>query len=193
MTNADIIAWAMHRESGGKPATATGLVNNPADRGGPTSIWGITQASLERWRRRAVTVAEVGQLTYDEARSIYIADYILGPGFGLIVNPWLRWAVVDANINHTPVLARKLLQRALKVGDDGMVGAQTRRAIALTENQGVKPAIRVCTARQRLYAAIVQGNLADRDRDGVPDNVEFLGGWTDRAADMIEELLEVAA
>lgn len=179
MNDADIVKWLLLREGG---STYT---NNPADRGGPTK-YGVTLGAL-RQRRPNAAAADVVALTESEAVDILVQDYIVKPGFNIILDGWLRWAVVDAAVNHGPRAAKKLVQRALGVKDDGDWGPLTRQALFQANQR--KLAVRVCTMRQRLYAAIVASNLADEDRDGIPDNVEFIKGWTDRNMDIIEELV----
>lgn len=176
--NLEIIRRVIEREG-------TEFTDNPADRGGPTK-YGITLATLRR-RRGAATAADVAALTEAEALQIYLEDFIIQPGFDMVPDPVLRWVIVDAGANHGPALARKLVQRALGVKDDGVWGPVTRQAIG--QAAAKKLAVRVCTMRARLYAALTAGNLEDKDKDGVPDNLEMLKGWTDRAMDMVEELV----
>lgn len=47
-----------------------GYVDDPRDPGGATNL-GVTKDTLETWRRRPVTKAEVRALTRDEAAAIY--------------------------------------------------------------------------------------------------------------------------
>lgn len=162
-----------------------GFVDNPADRGGPTK-WGVTLGLLADLRPGA-SRSDVLALSQGEARDILQSQFIVHPGFSVILNPVLRWVVVDAAVNHGPLQAKRLLQRAMGVKDDGVLGPQTLNAL-FQANQA-KLAIRVCTERARLYAAITTGNLEDKDHDGIPDNLEMLRGWTDRAMDQIEEIV----
>jgi len=162
-----------------------GFVDNPADRGGPTK-YGISLGFLADLLPGA-SKADVQALTIDDAVEIYQAEFIIKPGFSSILDPVLRWTVVDAAVNHGPKPATKLLQRALGVKDDGVLGDITRHAIYQADQR--KLSIRVCTMRARLYSLITSKNLEDKDRDGIPDNLEMLNGWTDRAMTLIETIL----
>jgi lysozyme family protein len=64
-TTDDAILAAILRREGG-------FVNHPADRGGPTH-YGITQATLQAWRGRAVSEEDVRALSVEEAKAIYRA------------------------------------------------------------------------------------------------------------------------
>lgn len=176
MTVDEILDGVLEREKG--------YVNNPADRGGPTK-YGITQATLSSWLGRAATVAEVEALAPDQAREIYRARYYVGPGIDRIVGAPVQVAVVDCAVLHGPRTAIQLLQRALGVKDDGIIGTGT--AIAAAQVDARKLARLVLAQQTRLYGRIISGNLTDRDRDGIPDNVEMAAGWLDRNARLQEQ------
>jgi lysozyme family protein len=53
-----------------------GFVNHPLDHGGPTKF-GITLATLARWRDREVTEDDIRNLEKPEAREIYLSYYIV--------------------------------------------------------------------------------------------------------------------
>ncbi len=101
-----------------------GFVDHPADRGGPTH-YGITQATLSRWRQQPVTVQDVQALTLEEARAIYRHDYIERPGFLRIPDERLRALLVDWGVHSGPQTAIRALQRVLGVRLDGVLGPQT--------------------------------------------------------------------
>lgn len=53
-----------------------GFVNHPLDHGGPTKF-GITLATLSKWRDRVCTEEDVRDLERPEAREIYLSYYII--------------------------------------------------------------------------------------------------------------------
>lgn len=110
MTDAQIIADILRREGG--------FVHHPLDRGGATN-YGITQATLARWRGRAVTVDDVRALTPEEAGDIYRARY-LRP-FDGVDGRW-KAQVVDIAVNSGVTAARALLAVAQQ---------QTRRPVGV--------------------------------------------------------------
>ncbi len=175
MTLDQVLAAVMAREGG--------YVNNPADRGGPTK-YGVTQAALAHWRGRPVTAAQVRALTRKEARAIYLRKYLIEPGYRQIGNPTLQALVLDCAVHHGPRQATRLLQRALRVRDDGIIGPVTLAALARLDSRRV--GIRLLCERVRLFGRIITHDLSDADRDGIPDHTEFAAGWLDRVADLLE-------
>lgn len=153
-----------------------GFVDHPSDRGGPTN-WGITQATLSEYRGRDVTVDDVRQLTRDEAREIYEITYINAPRFNQIHYQPLRDLVIDCGVNHGTRRAARWLQRAAGVGDDGVVGPITLRAV--NERSDARELYRkVLATRARFF-----GRLITRDRA----QAAFAAGWLDhRVAAFIE-------
>lgn len=179
MTDEQIIDAIIEREGG---ATYT---NNPADRGGPTR-WGITQATLAAWRNADVEPLDVQTLTLTEARAIYRDRYIVKPGFSLLAAPELRAVAVDCYVTHRPKVAIAMLQRALGVPDDGILGPITIQAA--NSKNGRIVALKMCVERLKFFGRLISGNLTDADHDGIPDNTEFAAGWINRVADQIEAL-----
>lgn len=101
-----------------------GYVNNPKDPGGETN-WGIT---LTTARANGYT-GSMRSLTRDQAKAIYAKAF------------WERakcdnydsaiaFQLFDAAVNHGIGNAIRMLQRAVKTLDDGVVGAFTLGAIA---------------------------------------------------------------
>jgi len=152
-----------------------------ADRGGLTRF-GITKPFLRDYGSEGQTIES---LTIDDARTLY-GVFMKATGIARIQNDVLRGVVFDAAVNHGPIPAIKLLQRALGIRADGIFGSQTLAALPYLKAN--KLAILFCTQRLRLYAELVAGNLEDRDRDGIPDNVEMIRGWINRTCIQIEGL-----
>lgn len=168
MTDADIIDAILAREGG--------YVDHAADRGGPTNF-GITIGSLALYRGHPVTPSDVRLLTEAEARLIYLHDYIQRPGFDRIFDMALKALVVDMAVNHGPGRAVRLLQRALGVKEDGVLGDETAAA---ANAAGPSLRAKVCAERVRFYGQIIAGD---------PTQSVFAAGWLNRAAGFIEGLL----
>jgi len=112
-----------------------GYVDHPDDPGGATNL-GITRETLARYRGRPVSKAEVRALDADTARAIYRRFYWealrcddLPAGIDL--------AVFDGGVNQGPGRAARLLQRALNVGVDGIIGPVTLGAARSADPGGL--------------------------------------------------------
>lgn len=174
-----------------------GFVDHPADKGGPTKF-GITHAALSQWRKQPVTLEDVQNLLEAEAREIYWAQYVVAPGFHDIVNDQLRSLMVDMGVNHGPVSAIAMMQRALHVVDDGVFGAKTWEALA---------AANVVTLYRGVVAerAVFYGKLISKSHKkllqaasgkDLPEDVEtaikkhqavFAHGWAERLAEFARD------
>lgn len=106
-----------------------GFSNHPQDPGGATNF-GITQRTLQAWRRSDVSVEDVQKLTIDEARQIYQAAYWnvlncdnLPKGVDLVV--------FDFGVNAGPARSAKLLQKVVGANQDGAIGPATLAAVAV--------------------------------------------------------------
>lgn len=150
------------------------FTNHPADKGGPTKF-GITQATLAKWRGRPVSAQEVEALAETEARVIYRELYICGPQFQRIADAILRNHVVDAGVNHGVGWAARRLQEAAGVQADGILGPISLRAI--NEANGPKTMhLAFCARRYAKYARIVAAD---------PSQLVFVRGWVNRANAMM--------
>lgn len=166
MTDEDIISAILLREGG--------FVDHPLDKGGATK-YGVTHETLESYRGHDVTVEDVKALTQNEARMIYRQKFILEPGLFVIKNDTLRALLVDMAVNHGPRNAVKLLQRALGVSDDGMVGEKTVAALGAMDAPSAYR--KACAARVRFYGRIITND---------PKQAVFAADWMDRVADFVE-------
>lgn len=151
-----------------------GYVNHPSDRGGPTK-YGVTLATLSDYRGRACTESDVKALTKAEVASIYFQKYFVEPGINNLpaeIHP----VVFDMAVNMGPAQTIKLLQRALSLLQDGIIGPKTimvaRNAIGNT-NYLQK---RITFERVRFYQQIVKNN---------PGQKVFLAGWIKRANEFV--------
>lgn len=104
MTEADILAGILRREGGFRHVAG--------DRGGATN-YGITQATLGRWRKlgRPATPEEVRALPIEEASEIYRSEYIAG--WDRVPYAPLREQLIDFGVNSGPQRAVRWLERVL--------------------------------------------------------------------------------
>lgn len=98
-----------------------GYVNHPDDPGGETQ-WGIS--------KRAFPHLEISALTRDQAITIYRCDYWLTVRADLFP-AGLALLLFDSAVNNGTQTAVKLLQRALRVTEDGIPGPNTQTAAIL--------------------------------------------------------------
>lgn len=96
-----------------------GYVNHPNDPGGET-IYGIS-------RRSHPDVWAIGRPTLEDAKRIYHRDYWLPIKADALPYP-VALMVFDAAVNAGNRRAVTLLQRALRVHDDGLIGPVTLAA-----------------------------------------------------------------
>lgn len=146
-----------------------GYVNNPKDPGGETN-WGITK----RTAQANGYLGAMKSLTRSQAKEIYrkafwerarCAQYHSAIGFQLF----------DAAINHGIGNAIRLLQRAVEVADDGVIGQVTLGAI----NQKKLDDVLVLFNAERLefYAKLTTFNTFGR-------------GWVRRVAGNLKYIAE---
>lgn len=188
-TDAQIIEEIIRREG-------SAYTDHPADRGGPTK-YGITLATLRAyWRkmqRKGVpTVANLQQLTENQARDMYWDEYVEGPGYDQIDHPALRALVVDCAVQHGQDNATVFCQKALsmlgrEVAVDGKFGPKTAAAV------NAEP-VRVLFARILALRAAFYGQLITRDpvrvkaqESGYRLQAENALGWANRLGEFIAE------
>jgi len=92
-----------------------GYVNDPADPGGETK-YGIS--------KRAHPDVDIKALTLDQAKAIYRRDYWQAASCDSMPER-IGHLVFDCAVHHGVRVAIKLLQRALRVADDGLIGPVT--------------------------------------------------------------------
>lgn len=109
-------------------AREKGFVDRPADHGGPTNF-GITMPTLAGYRKAAVTEDDIRNLQRDEAFRIYQEQFLADTNVHLITDDRVRLVVLDTCVLHGISGGIKLLQRALRVAEDGHIGPATLAAI----------------------------------------------------------------
>jgi len=159
--NNDIVAQVIANEGG--------LVNNPDDPGGITNF-GITRPALYEWWQETGRLSQPGptdiqSLTLSDAKAYY--TWLLQfTGIAKVPNVQLRYFIFDAAVNMGKTPAIKMLQRALGVADDGVLGPVTLAACPLVDSS------KAC----RLFGI---ERMVEYGRIGNP---HFIAGWLNRLA-----------
>lgn len=73
---------------------------------------------------------DIENLTVEQAKAIYHKDWWVKLDMELF-KPALSYQMFDAAINHGMYNTAKMLQRAVGVSDDGVIGKDTKRAVDL--------------------------------------------------------------
>lgn len=102
-----------------------GYVNDPKDPGGETK-YGIS--------KRAYPALDIGALTLDEAKQVYLLDYWHAMQCGSFTWP-VALVLFDCAVNQGVQRARKLAQVVARVEVDGIIGPKTRAAIRAIDSQ----------------------------------------------------------
>lgn len=118
-----------------------GYVNHPKDPGGATNM-GITHLTLAAWRKvPSVTPMQVKQLTLQEAKSIYRAQYWNAvKGDELPIG--LDLVVFDSAVNNGAGRSVRFLQQELKTcglytgAVDGLIGAKSVNTLRQVNDMG---------------------------------------------------------
>mgnify|MGYP006935480410 CR=1 FL=1 len=125
------------------------------DQGG-TTRWGISQ--------NAYPGLDIAQLSREEAEKLYLRDY-WKPIRGNALPPAIALLLFDASVNHGPRQAIKLLQAALKVKQDGIMGPETVGAAKTYPRSEL--IVRFLYCRDMFYELIAQR----------PEHAASLYGW----------------
>lgn len=142
---------------------AVGYVNDPDDNGGETK-YGVA--------RNANPDLNITTLDWEGAKEVYYRRYWINGSCDKLPG---RIAVLhfDGCVNHGVGRANKFLQRALGVGDDGVIGPATQAKAAASNEYEICHAI--CDQREKFYRNIVLNN---------PSQGKYLNGWLRRIDEM---------
>lgn len=133
-----------------------GYVDHRYDKGGETK-YGISS--------RSYPDVDIKNLTLQEAVNIYKRDYWDASKVDLLPES-IRYQYFDMCVNHGAGWARRILQRAAKVKDDGIIGPNTLRALNGLKN------VDIMQARLERFADIVRADS---------NQIHFFRGWINRA------------
>lgn len=156
-----------------------GYQNDVEDSGNYTSKgsrvgtnWGIAAPTYEKWLGREPTLEDMKRMRKEEAKEIYRKQYIdsVEERFGVPPKHEAWKQMVDMNVNHSPEGVATVLQRALGVKVDGLVGPKTREALKKVD--GAELNARLVEERKNYYQELVKRN---------PDRAKYLRGWLKRA------------
>ena len=156
-----------------------GYVDILEDKGGPTKF-GITVATLREWRGLPCSRECVRDMFKKEAVDIYRAKYWTDPKIDQLgMSEALQGMVFDAGVNHGVSRAVKMLQDALGLYADGVIGPKTIAKVAEYKNKWPKLAAAFMAERVEFYGAIITNDH---------EQAKFALGWMRRCAEFIEDI-----
>ena len=144
-----------------------GFVNHPKDPGGMTNL-GVTKKVWEEWVGHPVDESAMRDLTPDMVAPLYKAKY-WNKVYGDKLPHGVDLCVFDCAVNSGVSRAAKLLQRAVGVDDDGMIGN-----ITLTACEAVSPDLIIQRFSEERLAFL----------QALPTFATFGKGWTRRVAEV---------
>lgn len=148
-----------------------GEVNDPADRGGHTNL-GVTQRAYSRYRdRKGLPARSVALIEREEALELYREDYWEAGSCDELPSP-LNAVHFDACVHHGPAGAGRLLQDALGVTVDGIIGPETLGAVGALPVSGIR---KLCEDQLWLRVGLLS-EIVERD----PTQLRFFRGWINR-------------
>lgn len=142
---------------------AVGYVNIQGDRGGETKF-GIA--------KNANPDIDITNLTYGGAKAIYFLRYWI-PGKCSELPPRISVLHFDGCANHGVSRAARILQEAIQVERDGIIGPSTIAKIK--ELSDIDVCNKICDIRKQFYNSIVMNN---------PSQNIFLDGWLRRISEL---------
>ncbi len=161
-----------------------GYVNDPTDKGGETK-YGISD------KRDGITDGmtdvdgdnkpdtRIKDLTLEQASQIYFRDYWY-PSYCTEWPDGISLLVFDSAVQHGAKKAISLLQDAVGVTADGIVGPKTTVAVISADPEWLLT--RYLLRRARYYAEIIKGN---------PSQAKYLNGWFNRLDSVTNAAWEV--
>lgn len=128
-----------------------GLSDDKADRGGMTK-YGVSRASHPE--------LDIAGLTKEQAKAIYYKEYWI-PSYCSELKPELQYIHFDTAVNCGVGMAARLLQRASRVKEDGVIGHTTLLTAmntSINEYAGIR--IKYCNAvveKDKVQSIFLQG------------------------------------
>ena len=155
-----------------------GLTNHPADPGGITN-YGISLAFLQQVSP-AATAEDVRKLTAEDAKNLMRREFWDKPGADRFP-PLIAVAFYDLAVNAGAHRSTLLMQDALDVAADGIIGPITLQALNECNQKAV--ALRMLELREQWYQRLAAKK---------PTSRVFLRGWLNRTADCRRLILRLA-
>lgn len=146
-----------------------GYVNDATDNGGETK-YGIS--------KRKFPDLDISNLTLQKAKEIYWREYWIPNRCEEFPKP-LAFALFDGAVNHRVKSSRQLLQVALSVSPDGIIGPVTIEAASHADCRIVLA--RYLAGRANLYHSIILSNSSQQ---------RFAVGWFKRLFKLQQFILE---
>jgi len=166
-----IDAQTIDRVLNGIIASEGGFSNDPVDHGGATN-YGITLNTLRAQDGyEGATIDTLKSLDVSVAKQIYTQHYI--KPYVILSNPIVFKFLVNSAVQHGVSGANRIIQRALGLRIDGVLGKETQGKLLCNEASPTQFLAALVAARLRYYTAIV-------DRD--PSQLKFMKGWANRVA-----------
>jgi lysozyme family protein len=154
-----------------------GYIDLKADKGGPTNM-GVTQKTLAAYRGHPVSKDDVKNLTKQEVRQIYYDIYWVKSGFGqLNLATLVEELLLDSAVHHGVSGATKLLQKAVAVKADGVIGPVTRTVVNSMAPD--KLAAALCAERVAKFGRIITNDHSQ---------AVFAAGWMNRMRHFITSI-----
>ena len=151
-----------------------GVSNDPADHGGLTSQ-GVTQSQYDAYRKqKGLNQQPVTQITRVEIVDLYRTFYWNVAKCNLLPNG-VDTIHFDMAVNSGPTQAAKLLQRAIGVTDDGIIGPETISKVNSLDPRKVIG--EYVEKRTDFYIDLVVRDITQ---------LKFLKGWIRRAISYIK-------
>lgn len=154
----DILAVTLWQEGVGRNGNPTGLNTTPGDPGGTTNF-GISQRAWDKIQHKlpyANYAKQVESLRRDQAEVIYQNEYYL-PLHGDDLPRSVAMVLFDSAVNQGAGTATQILQRAMRITDDGIWGSQTTSALRLAVRDVPRLLDEICFQRCWEYAKDARG------------------------------------
>ncbi len=152
-------------------AEGSAYTNHPNDRGGPTK-YGITLATLKSIPLyEDATENTVKNLTLEIARNVYKNIYAYQ--FLFIADPIVFKFIFNGAVQHGTGGMIKVVQKALGLTADGVLGPVTKAALISAQKDTPKFLSKLIAARCNYYANILMRDSSQR---------VFAAGWLNRIA-----------
>ncbi|MCE9890723.1 N-acetylmuramidase [Kluyvera intermedia] len=161
-----------------------GYVNDPADKGGETNF-GISDKrdgvadGLTDINGDGKPDTRIKDITKEQAGQIYYSDYWY-PAYCTDWPDGISLFMFDAAVQHGAKKAIQLLQEAVGVSADGIVGPKTTKAVISADAEWLLN--RCFLRRSRYYASIIKSNASQG---------KYLNGWFNRLDELANACQEV--